>query len=59
MKTLLNYFLSLFPTKEPRMWDHYCDVEKDFMETAVGEECNWCGRIYYDKKDTDNHRQSS
>jgi hypothetical protein len=26
------------------MWDHYCDVEKDFMETAVGEECNWCGR---------------
>ncbi|OUW61388.1 MAG: hypothetical protein CBD63_01760 [Candidatus Pelagibacter sp. TMED203] len=59
MKTLLNYFLSLFPTKEPRMWDHYCDVEKDFMETAVGEECNWCGRICYDKKDTDNHRQSS
>jgi hypothetical protein len=44
MKTLLNYFLSLFPTKEPLMWDHYCDVEKDFMETAVGEECNWCGR---------------
>ena len=44
MKTLLNYFLSLFTKEEPRMWDHYCDVEKDFMEMEVGEECNWCGR---------------
>ena len=47
MKTLLNYFLSLFPTREPRMWDHYCDEQKGFIEMKARE--------YRRRKNQDDH----
>jgi len=26
-----------------RMWEHYCEVEKDIMGIEENEPCNWCG----------------
>ena len=25
-------------------WTHYCDREKTLIETAKGQDCNWCGK---------------
>ena len=24
------------------MWKHYCPVEKEWLEVAKGQCCNWC-----------------
>lgn len=27
----------------PLFWGHNCEIEGCWIETALGEECNWCG----------------
>jgi|DEB0MinimDraft_10_1074344.scaffolds.fasta_scaffold45746_3 hypothetical protein len=36
----------IFPKERryrPDMWGHNCSIEGCWIETALGEECNWCG----------------
>lgn len=32
----------------PPTWKHFCMIEKHYIETGVGQPCNWCG-------ETENH----
>jgi len=29
--------------KEPKMWKHYCEIERSDMMIGKGEGCSWCG----------------
>lgn len=33
---------------ELKGWTHYCDREKTTLETAIGQDCNWCGKNQLD-----------